>query len=302
VSPPTARAHWRHRVARDRAGPLGPLLLETTGLPRPDVEDLLDKGAVWVRRARGRGAGKTLRVRDGAFRLGPGDLVDAYRDPAILAVSAPEPEEIEDRARYGAWFKPAGLMSQGTRYGDHASLLRRVEIRKGTAVRLVHRLDREAAGVVVLAYDGRTAGRLSSQFAGEEAVKDYVAVVLGDLAASYGEDGRFDAPLDGRPARTRFRVIATSPGGATTWVALRIDTGRTHQIRRHLDGAGHPVIGDPRYGRGNKNRDGLRLAAVSLELTCPVRDVRVRFTVGPDRIAWLHDAPGGRLAFDEAVP
>jgi tRNA pseudouridine32 synthase/23S rRNA pseudouridine746 synthase len=50
---------------------------------------------------------------------------------------------------------------------------------------------------------------------------------------------------------------------------VRLDTGRLHQIRRHLDALGHPVIGDPRYGKGNKDPDGLRLVAYVLQLRCP---------------------------------
>jgi len=253
--------------------------------------EVLLKGGVWVTRARGPGARKTVRVRDGAAAIRPGDLVEVFRDPAILAVDPPEPVPIDDRGGFSAWFKPAGLMAQGTRYGDHASLVRRVEIALARPVFLVHRLDREACGVMVVAHDARAAGDLSRSFRDGRVAKEYRAVVVGDVAAALGAAGTIDAPLDGKPSTTRFRVLARDAERDRSWLAVDIPTGRKHQIRRHLDGAGFPVLGDPRYGRGNKNRDGLRLAAVSLAFEA--RGGPVRFEVPSGRIPWLDAAPPG---------
>jgi tRNA pseudouridine32 synthase/23S rRNA pseudouridine746 synthase len=80
-----------------------------------------------------------------------------------------------------------------------------------------------------------------------------------------------DAPLDGKPARTDYRVVHYDSERDCARLDVRIATGRLHQIRRHMESIGHPVLGDPRYGRGNKNEEGLQLAAVGLRFRCPFR-------------------------------
>ena len=91
----------------------------------------------------------------------------------------------------------------------------------------------------------------------------------GDLAKQHGAQGRVDLPLDGKAAVTEYNVTAYDPATDITTVEIRLLTGRLHQIRRHLDALGCPVVGDPKYGRGNKNRDGMRLVATGLGFTCP---------------------------------
>ena len=281
----------RRKVAAGDPPRLAAFLATHAALGAAAIAESLEKGAVWRTAVAGHGRGKTLRVYDDT-PLRTGDRVELFHDPAILAVEAPDPAPIEDRGGYGAWFKPAGLMTQGTRYGDHASLLRKVERGRGAPAHLVHRLDREACGVLLLAYDRATAGALSRAFRDGGVEKRYVAVVVGDFGAGHGENGTIEEPLDGKPARTGFRVLAYEEARDRTWLDVTLPTGRKHQIRRHLDGIGHPVLGDPRYGRGNKNRDGLRLAAVELALRCPVRHRPARFVVPKGAVPWLDERPG----------
>ena len=77
------------------------------------------------------------------------------------------------------------------------------------------------------------------------------------------------AKLDGKAAQTRFTRLSYDSASNTSWLDVEILTGRTHQIRRHLDRIQHPVMGDPKYGKGNKNKLGLQLFAVKLAFTCP---------------------------------
>ena len=266
-------------------------LAANTDLADDAIAESLQKGAVWRTAIAGPGRKKTLRAY-GDPALGRGDRVELFYDPAILAAEVDDPTPIEDRGRYGAWFKPSGLMSQGTRFGDHASLLRKVELGRGAPAFLVHRLDREVCGVLLLADDGATAGLLSRAFREGTVEKRYRAIVVGDLRASHGEHGTIDDEIDGKPARTGYRVVGYDAERDRTSLELTLPTGRKHQIRRHLDGFGFPVLGDPRYGRGNKNRDGLRLAAVEIVLPCPVERRRARFVVPPGAIPWLDDDPG----------
>ena len=122
---------------------------------------------------------------------------------------------------------------------------------------IVHRLDLDTSGVLVVAKDDATHAALQRQFAGRTVEKIYLAIVCGSLA---NDRGVIEAPIarhqtqrkkmavrdDGRPAKTSFRVIERL--GAATLVETQIHTGRTHQIRVHFQHIGHPVLGDATYG------------------------------------------------------
>ena len=178
------------------------------------------------------------------------------------------------------WFKPAGLMTQGNRHGDHCSLMRGVEVffKNKRSVFLVHRLDREAAGIVLVAHDKGAAGKLSRLFQERSIVKRYRAQVLGNLAGRKAGD-IIRIPLDGKPAETEYTAGEYDPKSNTNMVDIIIRTGRKHQIRRHFEMIGFPVMGDPRYGEGNKNTAGLQLTATSLEFECPFSGIHTAFSV-----------------------
>jgi tRNA pseudouridine32 synthase / 23S rRNA pseudouridine746 synthase len=239
-------------------------LAEHAGLSKGKVKDAMVKGAVWL----GTQGGKRRRLRRATTVLQPGDRVEFYYDADLLRSEPPAARCVDDLRRYSVWFKPAGLMAQGTEYGDHCALLRQVENyfhprRPGF---LVHRLDREAAGLMLVAHDGRAAARLSALFRDHRITKDYRVRVRGEVTQRRGE---IDLPLDGKPALTRFTVAGYDPAADATTLEVSIATGRLHQIRRHFAMIGHGVLGDPKYGTGNKNREGLQLAAVGLHFRCP---------------------------------
>ena len=83
---------------------------------------------------------------------------------------------------------------------------------------------------------------------------------------SYGDH----CSLGGKPAITEYKAVSYDPPSNTTQVDVIIRTGRKHQIRRHFEMIGFPVMGDPRYGEGNKNTEGMKLTATVLEFECPI--------------------------------
>ena len=154
---------------------------------------------------------------------------------------------------------------------------------------IVHRLDRDTSGLLMVARTDAAQHSPMAQLKARRIKKTYLALVQGEVAA---EVGRIEAPIgrdpkhrtrmaivsDGRPATTGYRVRERFAG----WTLLELDlvTGRTHQIRVHLDGIGHPVAGDPVYGTGTSRRgprpgpggaplDRLFLHAWRLQLTSP---------------------------------
>jgi tRNA pseudouridine32 synthase/23S rRNA pseudouridine746 synthase len=240
------------------------ILAQASGLSKVRVKDAMQKGAVWQNRA---GAG-TRRLRRAEATPRPGDVLTIYYDAALLARIPPLAECRHDAGRFSVWFKPAGLMSQGTRFGDHCALLRQAEVflRPRRGAFLVHRLDREAAGLVIIAHDRAAAGALSRIFASRKIVKRYHVRVRGRVGPA---PGRIDLPLEGKPAVTEYALLSHDPDTGVSALEVVLQTGRKHQIRRHFALLGHPVMGDPLYGRGNQHAEGLQLTAWSLEFTCP---------------------------------
>jgi tRNA pseudouridine32 synthase/23S rRNA pseudouridine746 synthase len=242
-------------------------LAAQTGLSKSRIKDAMAKGAVWIKKKK-RGARR--RLRRATTLLNPGDFLELYYDEKLLALKPPQSECVKDLSRYSVWYKPAGLMTQGTMYGDHCSLLRQAEIFFGPSgnVFLVHRLDREASGLVLIAHDSGAAAKLSELFRKNQIIKRYRVEVLGNLAQET-HHGTITLPLDNNPAITEFEVGEYDPNRNISTATVIIKTGRLHQIRRHFDMIGFPLMGDPRYGKGNKTSDGMKLSAERLEFRCP---------------------------------
>jgi tRNA pseudouridine32 synthase / 23S rRNA pseudouridine746 synthase len=246
-----------------------------TGLPKARIKDAMNKGAVWIcRKGRGR-----ERLRRATSVLKPGDNVELFYDQAILSMNLPQARCLMDLGHYSIWDKPAGLLTQGTEYGDHCSLLRQVEMsfspRRGAYP--VHRLDREAQGLVLVAHTSQAAGELSILFQGRAIIKRYHTEVLGLLEQDLGTVG---TSLDKKPALTRYSVLSRDPDTDISTLLVEIETGRLHQIRRHLASIGHPVMGDPRYGKGNKDGKPMRLIAFALEFQCPFTGRKIACRIG----------------------
>jgi tRNA pseudouridine32 synthase/23S rRNA pseudouridine746 synthase len=143
---------------------------------------------------------------------------------------------------------------------------------------LIHRLDREAEGLMLIAHAKDAAARLSELFQKNLIIKKYRVEVLGNLGERSCK-GIIDLPLDGKTALTEFEVESYNKDSNTSMVDITIKTGRLHQIRRHLEMIGFPVIGDPKYGKGNKNSEGMKLVAYSLRFRCPISNREVEYAI-----------------------
>ena len=257
---------FSRKVAVDKPITLIELLAGETTLSRTVLKDCLAKGCVWLER---RGS-KERRLRRARFALHPGDLVALYYDQTILAQPVPEPQCLAQEKWFSIWCKPPMMLSQGTRFGDHCSLLRWAE-RALPATQppfLVHRLDREASGLVLLAHGPKSAAAFSRLFQGHDIAKRYEAIVEG-IVGAVGEQGTIILPLDSKPAETRYTVTAVDSTSARSLLDIDLITGRYHQIRRHLANLGHPLVGDRRYGE-KKTQEPLQLAACRLAFRCPM--------------------------------
>ncbi len=249
-------------------------LAAITGLAKLRIKDAMSKGAVWLQR----GSRKPVRLRQVSTPLAGGDRLSIHYDSAVLEREPPAATLVAENRHYSVWLKPAGLLIEGSRYGDHATLARQIEDHFGGKrdVHLVHRLDMEASGLVIAAHASAATAKLSALFSGREIDKRYRVTLRGDLRPR-GTQGRIEQALDGKPAVTEWQLEHYDPVSHTSTVHIRMLSGRYHQIRRHFEGIGLPVMGDPRYGEGNKNTEGLQLAAVGIRFRDPWTGETVTF-------------------------
>lgn len=183
--------------------------------------------------------------------------------------------------------KPVGLLthSKGA-FNPEATvstwLRSRMQALNGERAGIVHRLDRATSGVMICAKTPDALSWLQKQFSQRKVKKTYVAVVQGvfkepeaiidmPIMRNPKKPQTFRVGSNGKPAVTAYKVLATD--GTRSLVELKPTTGRTHQLRVHLEELGHPIIGDTFYGGQMAER--LYLHAKSLEITLPSRERRV---------------------------
>lgn len=251
-------------------------LSQASGLSRQRIKDAMNKGACWWTLK-----GKKVRLRRATKELKTGTRLQLYYDETVLTRKPEPPTLVADNSRYSVWFKPHGLLAQGSQWGDHCSLLRCVELELKRPGYLIHRLDADAAGLMLIAHDSKAAGELSQCFAGRTMTKHYLARVTGHIQT---QDQRIDTPIDGKDAISRASTLSTDEADATSVLQVTIETGRKHQIRKHLQSIGHPIIGDRLYGK--PARVPLQLLAVSLEFDCPLNRQRVKLEL-PESLSKL---------------
>jgi 23S rRNA pseudouridine955/2504/2580 synthase len=263
---------------------------------------------------------RTGQLRLGGKRAVPGDRVEAGQEirvppqdeapgrvrphPRRVPLNEDEAQFVRDLVIYEdpnafVFNKPPGLATQGgTKTHQHLDRLLDGLAGEGGRPKLVHRLDKDTSGALLVARSARAAGHFAKAFSGRTARKVYWAIIAGDLG---GDEGLIDAPLakqpgtggekmhiseeHGLPAKTRWRVIDRA-GNRAAWVELQPLTGRTHQLRAHMAAIGHPIVGDAKYG----GPEAFLTGGISRKLHLHARRIRI-------------DAPdGGKIDVTAEVP
>jgi len=294
---------------------------------------------------------RTGQIRVDGKRAAPGDRIEAgqiIRVPppevaavAVASVKAPRVREARDPlseeetdfikslvihrdAQAIVINKPPGLATQGGTKTDHHvdRLLDGIQFEAEGRPKLVHRLDKDTSGVLLLARTSRAAAHFAKAFSSRTARKVYWALVAGVPSI---EDGMIELPIgkqpgsggekmhvdekEGSPARTRYRVIEIA-GTTACWVELQPYTGRTHQLRVHMAAIGHPIIGDGKYGgydaflTGDISRK-MHLHARRLKVDHPdggVIDIKAKLPQHFSdslKVLGFDEAEGDRLVLDE---
>ncbi|MCU0987850.1 MAG: RluA family pseudouridine synthase [Acetobacteraceae bacterium] len=280
------------------------------GLSRSRVKALIEAGQV---------TRDGTPVRDPSEPVRPGAryaLTVPPPAPATPAAQAMELAVLHEDAHLIVLDKPAGLVVHPAPGNLDGTLVNALLAHAGEdlpviggAVRpgIVHRLDKDTSGVMVVAKSDRAHQALSEAFAARDLERVYLALVWGVPAEA---EFRIEAPIGrhpvdrkrmavtpkGKPAATRVRLLRAH-GAAVSLVACRLETGRTHQIRVHLAHAGHPLVGDPVYLRRLPAAAKTLAPALSAALTGLPRQALHAAVLG-----FTHPVTGEAMRFETPLP
>ena len=270
------------------------------GVSRTQVKDLIQAGKVQV----------NVEVQKAKFQLQGDECLsiqspdqETVEDIAVLAEDLPLDIVYEDDCLL-VINKPAGMVVHPSKGHPRGTLVNGLlyylngQLAQGSAAYrpgIVHRIDKDTSGLLVVAKTDQAHQALSQQLGDHSLARTYLAVVHGQVKESEGEIHlplkrdpknrlRWHVDAQGKEAWTDFRVLAV--GEYYSLLSLKLHTGRTHQIRVHLEAIGHPIIGDPVYRRGLEGQkgpyvhwtDGQYLHAYQLRFRHPVSQEWMTFT------------------------
>jgi len=223
-------------------------------LSRSMIKDAMQKGAVWYQRGK-----HTQRIRRQDRKLEAGDELFLYYNASVLAQICPNAELVADEGDFSVWYKPSGMLSQGSKWSDHCTINRWAEthIEPQRPAFIVNRLDRAARGLMLIAHSKSMARFLSNLFEQHAIYKAYVAKVQGIGI----KEGACTLPIHDKQAVSHIHLLGTNTNNSL--VKVEIETGRKHQIRIHLASLGHPIVGDRQRHQGPHTQD-LALACSEL--------------------------------------
>ena len=240
-------------VTRDEEGiSLQDFLSERLRTTKRAAKAMIDARVVWVNR-------KLVWIARHPLR--PGDKVAFV---VQKSTGAKQDKTTEERPHIrilwqDEWFlavdKPAGVLTQGRNSAEE--LLRAQE--HNPDIQAVHRLDRETSGVLLLSKNAEALEHAIAMFKTHRVTKVYSAIAAGGVER---QNSTLNETLDGERAVTHMKRLQSTADAS--FLSLRIETGRTHQIRRHLAGIRHPIIGDRQYGV--KHSDDPRVLSVTRQM------------------------------------
>jgi tRNA pseudouridine32 synthase/23S rRNA pseudouridine746 synthase len=238
------------------------------------LKQAIHKGALWLTPLINKK--RTQRLRRVKKQLTVGDELHFYYNRDVLSCTVPEAKLIADFVGYSVWYKPYGMLSQGSKWSDHCTIARYAQ--QHLAVErpafIVHRLDRAATGLILIAHSKKVAQTLSKMFELHQLEKNYYIVVHGNHQQRPQPD-TITSDIANKSACSSFTCLAYDEKSHRSLVEVTIASGRKHQIRIHAASIGMPVVGDRLHGIAEENEAlNLQLCAVSLRFHCPMSEAK----------------------------
>ena len=265
-------------------------LAEASGFSKQKIKRFMQKGCVWLERLSDDKTSETKtyiqRLRRAKKVLKKDQIIHFYYDERVLSSDSLTATLIEDFGDYSIWNKPSGMLSQGSKWGDFGTIYRYAEmqLKPERPTFIVHRLDRAANGLIILAHKKTTAKQFSRLFESREIEKRYLVKVEGNFTNMISSDDdqlMINEDIDDKSAISHVKMMKFNEKENTSLLEVQIDTGRKHQIRKHLSGVGFPVVGDRLHGlykqTDQENNIDLQLQAYCLAFTCPITGVQRSF-------------------------
>ncbi|GAA6205263.1 RNA pseudouridine synthase [Thalassotalea sp. SU-HH00458] len=248
-------------------------------LSKAKLKDAINKGALWLSRGK-----YTQRIRKIKKSLQPHDVIHFYYDEKVLNQLPPQAQLIADLNQYSVWYKPYGMLSQGSKWSDHCTIARWAEthLLPQRPAFIVHRLDRAASGLIIIAHSKKMARAFSEIFENHHLQKIYQIIVHGILPDNFDNKMGLEVTekIDDKSAKSTFYRLEVDQQAQLTLAKVSIETGRKHQIRKHAASIHLPVVGDRLHGDQTKKIPetvNLQLCAVELQFTCPVSQIDKHF-------------------------
>lgn len=239
------------------------LLQQNSALSAETINLCFDNGSVWLQKS-----ARPIRIRDADTALSSGQEIFLYCNQSTLDPCPYQPILIEDFGAFSIWDKPSGMLSQGSKWGDHWALYRWIEqhVWPERQSFITHRLDRFTQGLMIVAHSEESNALFHRMFENRQVQKTYRAVVKGIIDTEQAFDITGD--VQNKNALTTIQLISRDKQTDCSVIEARPQTGRKHQIRIHLASIGHSVVNDRQYGTPPHAGD-LQLQASALQFAHP---------------------------------
>lgn len=246
-----------------------PTLSQHCDLSNVQLKQAIAKGALWL--TKGKHSRRLRRVKKPLIL---GDELHFYYNSEVLTQSCQPAQLIADHQDYSIWYKPYGMLSQGSKWSDHLTIARFAQqnLSSERAIFIVHRLDRAATGLIVVAHTKKAARALSAMFEHHQLEKHYHIIVHGDHRL-HPQPETVTQPIDDKAAISHFLLLDYYQPLNLSLIEVVIESGRKHQIRKHAKSLNLPVVGDRLHGDESKHYAeelNLQLCAVKLSFICPL--------------------------------
>ncbi len=253
-------------------------------LSTAQLKQAINKGCLWLERGK-----KIKRIRRLKSQLQSDQQLHFYYNQKILSEEPLKAQLIEDNGAYSIWHKPAGMLCQGSKWGDHTTIYRYAEkqLKPQRNSIIVHRLDKMTSGLMILAHQRKIAAAFTVLFEQRQIEKHYRVMVQGHFKQAE-KLLTLDTDLNNKSAISHIKLMEINQQSDRSILDVHIETGRKHQIRQHLAMAGYPVVGDRLYGLDNEVEErveDLQLTAYKLQFICPLSGEVKKYQLDESKLA-----------------